>query len=715
MNNNPTYCLQGANSSLVLSISESGPYIQYWGSRLKQMNTEQLQSLDFRQTAPASAEHEAPICLTPTSSSGFFGQPGIQVLGDGFYLDLNFELDRISQQDNELQIYCLDRGNHIEIKYLLKMDTVHDLLSIQTEVKNNSQSKVQLIHCSSGCIPLPQTITKITSFAGRWANEFISQTTDIFSGSFVRENRRGRTSHDSFPGLLLRNNQCSEPVGQAYGFHLGWSGNHFARVERLPDGRLYLQMGELLTPGEMVLSQGESYQSPLLYGCFSASGLNGISQKFHGFVRQRILTAPQQQKLRPVHYNTWEAVYFKQDQQQLMLLAEQAASIGIERFVLDDGWFIGRRNDQVGLGDWQIDQQIYPQGLNPLIEKVNSLGMEFGLWIEPEMVNPDSSLYRQHPNWVLQSNNAPEILARNQLPLDLTRAEVQEYLFECIDALLVEYNIRYLKWDMNRDLHQPIQQNKEGKSFPVGHQHTIALYQLIDRIKANHPSVEIESCASGGGRLDFEILKRTDRVWTSDSNDALDRLKIQKGFSYFFPAEVMGSHIGPKKCHITGRTFDMDFRVSVAFFGHMGVEANLFELDETEKQQLKYAIKLHKAHRQLIHTGDLIRLETVQTAISFAIIATERTEALFCYTQIDTDSNSMPGRLYFLGLDLQSCYQLNLLWPLNTDDLNCIQTTTILEKIDGKTFSGEVLVNHGLQLPILNPGKSLIFYLKLLP
>ena len=399
------------------------------------------------------------------------------------------------------------------------------------------------------------------------------------------------------------------------------------------------------------------------------------------------------------------------EKQTLKDLANRASSLGAERFVLDDGWFIGRDDDTAGLGDWYVDKKYYPQGLTPLIDHVTSQGLEFGLWFEPEMVNPDSDLFRAHPDWVLGTPPNPQVGFRHQLVLDLSRQAVFDYLFERIDSLLTEYNISYIKWDMNRDINHPGDAN--GK--PAIHKQTLAFYRLVAKLKLAHPTVEIESCASGGGRADYGVLAHTDRIWTSDSNDSLERLKIQKGFSYFFPSELMGSHVGPRDCHITHRNINMAMRASVVLFGHMGMEMDLRELTDTETTELKAMVALYKKHRHLVHSGELFRLELPQYMHGLGIVAEDKSEALFSYSLIACSSASLPDQFHFAGLEKQALYQLDIIWPIKSGDrwpkASVFNFKTHLPDVDGKQFSGEVLMQLGMQLPLLTPQSSLIFHL----
>ena len=473
----------------------------------------------------------------------------------------------------------------------------------------------------------------------------------------------------------------------------------------MADGRSYVQFGELLFPGEVQLAAGEAYSSPVLYSGFGADGFSSLSQQFHTYVRNNVLTHSADSKPRPVHYNTWEGIYFDHDVDTLKALADKVAPLGVERFVLDDGWFKGRRSDKAGLGDWTVDETIYPDGLDPLINHVIDLGMEFGIWFEPEMVNPDSDLYRAHPEWALQTKNNPHVPFRNQLVLDLTNPDVVEYLFKVINDVLTTYpKISYIKWDMNRDVNHP--GNIQGK--PAKRVQMPALYALIQRVKDAHPGIEIESCCSGGGRVDLGILQHTDRFWTSDSNDALDRLRIQRGFSYFFPSEVMGAHVGPRDCHITGRNIPIEMRAAVAMFGHMGIEMDPRELTEQETGALKEAIALYKSFRHLTHSGDLFRMDDDGLNVKFGYVAKDKSEAVFAYNSVIETPKTTPLRFLFGGLDSNKSYRITRVWPEKLKEYS----PSILQKVDGEVFTGEALMKFGLQMPVLFPQTSLLYKLE---
>ncbi|MEL7024176.1 MAG: alpha-galactosidase [Pseudomonadota bacterium] len=706
MSSNTVHSLHSSNASFVVDCTSGAPVVLYWGGRLDNATTpEMLRLLSTPQEAQASVTNAAPIALSPALGIGFHGDAGLRVHRNGCDWGVTPEVSSCTQPDDQtLEIRCIDRSCQIELHYRLSLDADSDTLSAQTCLKNLSATLLQVDRCDAPALPVANHLSHITAFKGRWAHEFQTETIGSFHGSFVRENQAGRTSHDSFPGLIVHDSLFGEHRGEGIALTLGWSGNHRMSVTRLISGRALAQLGEHFYPGEMQLGEQETYESPILYSSVTETGMTPLSQRLHRYVRSHLTDARMHGKLKPVHFNTWEAMYFDLDTPRLCALADAAASVGAERFVLDDGWFPARHDDTAGLGDWTVDAEKFPRGLQPLIDHVHALGMEFGLWVEPEMVNPNSQLFRDHPDWVLSVDGAPTVLARNQLVLDLSRPEVCEYLYAHIDALLQEYPITYLKWDMNRDLHQPGDQH--GRA--AVHRQVLAVYALMDRIRAAHPNLEIESCSSGGARADYGVLAHTDRIWTSDSNDALDRLRIQRGCSMFFPPEFMGAHVGPRECHITGRTLSMALRAGVAIMGDMGIEANITEMSSDDRNILAAAIALHKQHRKLIFTGDIVRLETQDFEMAHGVVAADREEALFSYAVVSTPPHSAPGRLRLHGLDADRLYEANIVWP---EDIRS-HTPSILDVINGKHVSGDSLMRFGLQLPILKPETLLLLHLQ---
>lgn len=709
--------LHSKNTSLVLQCCKRVPELVYWGKKISEKTSvAMLATLREQHNCAGGPAQPAPLSLTPLLGQGYTAHPGLCLHSEDninpVWSTAPEVREIISNQANACTIISEDITRQITLVHKLELDQNTDVLTLSTTITNKRSTSMTVDWCAAAALPLPSHINNIMGFEGRWSQEFQTHRLCQHHGAYVRENRRGRTSHDSFPGLILHEEHTNENQGEAYGFHLGWSGNHRLMAEKNVNGQTVVQLGELLLPGEITLLPGETYQSPVLYASFSHHGFTTLSQQFHEYVRNNILRPTTAQKPRPVHYNTWEAIYFNHDLDTLKTLANLAAEIGVERFVLDDGWFPGRNNDQAGLGDWQIDTEKYPEGLAPLIQHINQLDMSFGLWFEPEMVNPDSELFRQHPDWVLSTPPNPQVNFRHQYVLDLTRPEVFDYLFTRIHTLLSELNIEYIKWDMNRDLNHP--GDAQGK--PAVHRQTQSVYALLEKIRRAHPSVEIESCASGGGRADYGILAHTDRIWTSDNNDALERLKIQKGFSYFFPAELMGSHVGPRDCHITHRHLPMALRAAVTLFGHMGMEMDLRELTDSEKLELKALVSLYKKHRRLVHTGHLYRLDHGEHSSAFGIVSKNKSEALFSYTLLKSTTSTFPKTYRMNGLHPTSNYKLEIIWPTHTGDKwpasSLFGIKTNLDQLNGQIFSGESLMQLGLQLPMLTPQSNLIFYLE---
>ncbi|WP_281301344.1 MULTISPECIES: alpha-galactosidase [unclassified Iodidimonas] len=718
-NNRPAFhVLKGDHLSAIIDLRGSLPALLYLGRHLSAETTPaMLAHFDERYEVPGGPAIDAPLSLSPTHAAGWLGAAAISLHQGGCGWDFNPRWDRIKTDEiaggQALMITASDPRLGLMIIHRLAM--IGDILKASTEIRNQSAEPEPFVidHCAAITIPVPDPLDHILSFEGRWAGEFQMRTTKGFMGQFVRENRRGRTSHDSFPALILKESTTDYHRGSALAIHLGWSGNHRLIHGQLPDGRCYLQAGSLFLPGEIRLAPGEHYQSPDVFISISDQGLNGLSAHFHHFVRHSLLSPGLKNMPRKVHYNSWEAVYFQHDLKTLCQLADEAAAVGAERFVLDDGWFLGRRHDRAGLGDWFVDPAIYPDGLGPLIDHVHEKGMDFGLWVEPEMVNPDSDLFRAHPDWVLAASGADPIPFRHQLCLDLSHGDVSAMLFSRLDDLLKTYPIAYLKWDMNRDNLHP----GGAMGEPVMERQIHALYALLDRLRAAHPKVEIESCASGGGRADYGILARTDRIWTSDSNDAMDRLAIQRGFSLFFPPEVMGAHVGPHLCHITKRAFPMETRAAVALFGHMGIEADLRQETPADKAILAQAIALYKRTRGLIHSGQLVRFDSPAPFDAFAMIEDGGGQALVSIAHLGHDlaasslaPTSLPPKIRFSGLEPHRTYQMRALWPQNPDPGNSAFWAELFD--GGITASGAVLMQSGLLPPRMMPHSLLILHLQ---
>jgi alpha-galactosidase len=509
-----------------------------------------------------------------------------------------------------LRVLLQDPVQPFRVTLCYRLNPEHDIIERWLELKNAGDEPLTIEQCGFASLHLPAGVNELTSVAGSWGREFTPQRERLPIGLRVIEHRGVVTSHAANPFFLLnRPGQAWEESGTVYFGALAFSGGWRIAIEQLPSLDMWLQAGYNPADFELTLPPGKSHTTPAIVCGVCAEGWGGASRRLHAFARQRVLPRPaRQHDDRPILYNSWEATYFDLNVAGQIQLARKAAAMGVELFCVDDGWFGSRRHDYAGLGDWTVSPDIFPDGLHPLIAEVQRLGMKFGLWVEPEMVNADSELYRQHPDWILHFAGRPRTENRNQLMLDFGRPEVIEYIYQALARLLDEYPIAFIKWDMNRYASEP--GSVAGKA--IWRQHTAGVYNLMDRLRRSYPQLDIQSCASGGGRVDLGILARTDQVWTSDNTDALDRVRIQEGYSLAYPARAMEAWVTHTKNHQTGRVSPLSLRFDVAMRGALGIGANLNELDEAELAEYASYIAFYKRMRHVIQNGDLYRLQRLE-------------------------------------------------------------------------------------------------------
>ncbi len=644
---------------------------------------------DMRLRGPHESQPDNPVprSLFPQSGQGYAGTPALSLLRDGRSLLTNLSLTSVAQAPDSVRFSFGDTAAGIGVAVHWWLETA-GLVNSEVSLTNIGERSVVVSALAALVLPLPSWATHQTRYAGRWASEMHAVRTTIPHGQSGGVSFGGRPGFGGANWIRVEEERVSETHGRIIAAHLAWSGDHLLQVERDADGCASVMIGPRIETGEIVLAPNESYTTPTAMFAFSDKGHSGVRDRFHD---KASALAAQTKSPRKVHLNSWEALGFDFDLTRLKRLADDASALGVERFVLDDGWFKGRRDDTTSLGDWSPDPQIFPDGLGPLIDHVKSLDMDFGLWVEPEMVSPESDMYRDHPDWCLHSSGAPRATQRNQLVLNLDRPEVAKALFDRLDSLLSEHDIAYLKWDHNRDL------------FPLAGQglaQTRALYSLLDKVRAVHPRVEIESCASGGGRVDFEILRRCSRVWASDNNDAIERLRINRSWLQFLPLKVIGNHVGPSPNPVTGRRLSMDFRAKVALFGHMGVEADPAAMSDGERKSLARHIAIYKEWRKVLHGGRLTEIESTDPGIfGWLSWAGDLGLALVAQTRFADDFNAPPVRL--VGLPLQNRYRVRLIEPWTP------RAARLLPNHDqwraGLVLSGRALSEIGLPLPLRLP------------
>ncbi|WP_247711447.1 alpha-galactosidase [Qipengyuania gelatinilytica] len=581
------HALHGEEWSLVLEEQGNGQIAwRHLGARLAPGALPPLTRLRGQTTFSLEGEPAMPVL--PIAGAGWFGPSVLSVrdaAGNG--IAPCFDSSRVFSSSDDLTIRLEDREKGICLTVDFQPFGADGLL-VQTHLGNIGSAPLAIDRLVSAQLPLPPSAREIISRRGRHAGELSEHREAMPAHGWERTTRQGLTGHGGPPALEILCGNADRHSGLALSAQMAWSGDSRLAIEQTDEGFAVFSAEALLAAGEKRLEPGETYSPPRVYLAISSSGRNGVMARQHSMVREVLKWPDGTMKPRPAHLNSWEALYFGHDETRIAQLAKAAASVGAERFVLDDGWFKGRGNDRAGLGDWTPDPRKYPQGLAPLANSIRELGMQFGLWVEPEMVNPDSDLYRDHPDWVLGSSP----LSRNQLVLDMRREEVRDYLVGCLDTLLREVPIDYLKWDHNR-AHAP-----SGGAAQIE-----GSYALFARVREAHPDVEIEACAAGGGRIDAGIARYTHRFWTSDNIDALSRNEMQRGFLAFMPPEVMGAHVGASPSHATGRSQSLAFRAAIACQGHFGIELDPDALDGRDRQRLVHWTAFYKQWRELIHGG----------------------------------------------------------------------------------------------------------------
>jgi alpha-galactosidase len=696
--------LKRAGVSVVIETSAGTPNIVHWGSEL---------SGDLDEKSVLSAIHEpTPHCdfddpqlvgIWREDSRGFLGAPTIIGSRDGLDFSQHFTLRDVNKKSEfEIEFISIDADAELEVAATFSLQP-SGLLEVQQRITNLGLNSFKLDSLTTW-LPLPDYVAEQIDFTGRWMNERQPQRKQIQTGTWLREGREGRSGHDFTLLECALSNGTNFDRGEIWALSLAWSGNSRHLIERTPIGRTTIGAGELLLPGEVILGKEESYFAPRVIGAYSNEGIDGVSHRLHSQQRSRP-NHPTNIRPRPVTLNVWEAVYFDHNLEKLAELAKVAGEIGVERFVLDDGWFGSRRDDSSGLGDWSVSTDVWPNGLSPLIDAVKANGMEFGLWFEGEMVNQDSHLYREHPEWILQAGGRVPPTFRSQQVLDLAHEGAFNHVLGQVDAILSEYDIAYIKWDHNRVL-------TEAANFgrPAVRKQVEAIYRLFDELKSRHSGLEIESCASGGGRIDLEMIEHADRFWTSDNNDALERQNINRYTTIAIAPELLGTHIGPTKAHSSGRTHTHTFRATTALWGHAGLEWDLTEASKEERELLASWISYYKEKRGLLHSGRTIRTEHAEpNAYVHGVVSQDKSEAIFMFAQLRPSQFSRPANIRLTGLDADSTYEVKVVEPAGVAQSMQLKPPTWFS---GVKLTGSALASFGLRSPVLRPEQALLIEVK---
>ena len=665
--------------------------IRYWGKAI----ASDLSKFNFERSIPNSDfDSIQNPGIMREHSRGWLGCPTISGHRNGKDWSSKFAIKEMKAAKDLLQVRFEDSAIKLELHFELKLDA-NGVARASYSLLNHGDDYT--LNELNYWLPLSDKATQSLDFAGRWSNERNPQRRAIDVGRWVRESHEGRGGHNSTIGEIALTETSNFSQGEAWSVALAWSGDVRYCIEKNYEGVQAIGASEILAPGEMILRKGESYVSPDLIAVYSDSGLDGLAGRYHQHLRAR---SNHPKRPRPVTLNMWEAIYFDQSEERVRKLIDVAASVGVERVVLDDGWFGSRRSDRLGLGDWQISKDVWPNGLKPISDYIASKGMEFGLWFEGEMLNPDSDVFRNHPDWILSEKDRVPPTWRHQLVINLANPDAFTYVLDSVSEVIADAKVKYIKWDHNRAL---VDAGYLGRA--AIHRQTLGIYNLFSELKKRHPGLEIESCASGGGRIDFGVVDYVDRFWVSDNNDALARQQIQRWTMQFMPPELLGTHIGPTPGHQTGRELSLSFRAITALFGHAGIEWDITQLNDSELSQLKKWSDYYKTKRSLLHSGKVVRVDYPEENHYLHGVLGEN-EAIFAFVQLQPIKTSHAPNLRFSGLVRDKSYRVKCVELAGKTGMMLIQPPKWV--VAGIEASGAALIEVGLPAPILQPAQALL-------
>ena len=712
------FILSGKNYSYAMFVNRTG-YLQhlYYGKKIGESDLAFLIKTQGEKLSPNPEDINADMltdCMP--SECGFFGRGDFRsatviaeredgsVMSSFKYVKhaISGGVARIKGQpcvrkaDNTLTITLKDDFSDIEIDLNYSVSDNSDVLIKNTEMRNTGKTCIKLKKAFSFCTNLPDIDKQYSALrlAGSWASERRPVITPLAEGTLRIESTRGYSSHQMNPFMAILAEGCGEDSGECYGYNLIYSGSFALTAEMTSDKNIRVQGGinDYLFGWE--LDGGESFITPQIALCYSAEGLGGLSRAYHDFFREYVIDPKRVYERRPIVINNWEATYFGFDNEKLLAIIDEAAKLGIDAFVLDDGWFGKRDDDKSGLGDWFVNNKKLKGGLKPVIDRCKKNGMKFGLWFEPEMISEDSDLYRAHPDWAIKKEGVEPCRGRNQLVLDFTRKEVVDYIFKAVSKVIEENDIAYVKWDKNRDITEnfsaSLPADRQGE---FAHRYTLGFYDLAERLTSAFPDVFFEGCAGGGGRFDGGALYYFPQIWTSDDTDGLERTKIQWGTSMCYPVSAMSCHVSACPNHQTQRITPFKTRGAIASLGATGYELDLTKLTAEEKEQVKEQIANYKRIDGLILKGDLFRLANPFETDYFCemIVAKDKTEAYVVGERFRGDPCDHDRLLKLNGLDENKTYTIKEL---------CV------------TASGKALMSAGVHYPRLPDCGSWIWHIE---
>ena len=578
-----------------------------------------------------------------------------------------------------LKILCEDKVTGLQVILQYGIFDEADVITRSVKVVNTGKEDLYLTKVYSACLDMDNKDFEAISLHGSWARERQIETVPVSHGKYSVESIRGESSHQDHPFLALKTKNADQENGEVYAMHFVYSGNFKAQVQSDQFDQVRMTMGIHPEDFTWKLKEGESFQAPETVLVYSAQGLGQMTRIFHDFYRNHLIRSEYKNQKRPILINNWEATYFDFDTDKLIAIAKQASALGIEMLVMDDGWFGNRYDDNRALGDWFVNEEKLKGGLKYLVDEVNKLGMKFGIWFEPEMISPDSDLYRAHPDYAIAIPGREPSLCRNQYVLDLTRKEVRDYAYECVAKILRSANIEYVKWDMNRQLSDigslELPADQMGELY---HRYVLAVYEMQERMMTEFPHLLLENCSGGGARFDPGMLYYSPQIWCSDDTDAIERLKIQEGTALIYPLSTMGAHVSDCPNHTVGRVTPFETRGYVALAGTFGYELDVTKIPESDREQIPAQVAMYHKYNDLVREGDYYRIASYAENHYFdcyGVVSKNKKEALYTYVQVLNRPNYHSRRIYLKGLAAEKYYAI--------------------EGEDG-TWSGEQLMNAGL-------------------
>ena len=583
-----------------------------------------------------------------------------------------------------LEITCKDPILGLVVVLSYSVFEKENVITRSVCVKNEGSETLKVEKIYSACLDMDNEDFEMISLHGSWARERHIQQGALRYGKQLVSSGKGESSHQEHPFVALVSANAGQEQGRVYGFHFVYSGNFLAQVEKNQFDSLRVVMGIHPQDFKWELKQGETFTAPEVVLTYSDAGLGGMTRTLHDLYRKHLIRSPYKDRERPVLINNWEATYFDFDTEKLLAIAREAKKSGIEMLVMDDGWFGHRNDDNTSLGDWQVNEQKITGGLKRLVDQVNEIGLEFGIWFEPEMISPDSDLYRTHPDWAIALPGRTPCRSRNQYVLDLSRKEVRDYAYECVASILRSANIAYVKWDMNRQLtdlgSSALPVEKQGELL---HRYVLGVYELQERLITGFPELLLENCSGGGARFDPGMLYYSPQIWCSDDMDAIERLKIQEGTALLYPLSAIGAHVSDCPNHTVGRATPFETRGNVALAGTFGYELDVTKIPEEDRARIPGQVALYHKYHALIRSGDYYRIASYSQNDSFdcyEVVAKDQSEALITFVQVLGRPNVHSRRIRIPGLDEKKKYR--------------VETT-------GEVYCGDTLVHAGLNVPAM--------------